>query len=99
LVSLYRDHAAKIFEWLHELADLHGISGAEYDNANLAQILKSGGVGGMAGFFSGFSATTHSVVRLRRDSLCGFPQHDYTAKLHGVMNEPFSQLTVGEIST
>jgi len=42
LVSLYRDNAAKIFDssWLHQLADLHGVSGAEYDNTNLAQILK-----------------------------------------------------------
>jgi predicted acylesterase/phospholipase RssA len=40
LVSLYRDNAAKIFDssWLHELADLHGVSGAEYDNSNLANI-------------------------------------------------------------
>jgi patatin-like phospholipase/acyl hydrolase len=42
LVSLYRDNAGKIFDasWLHELADLHGLSGAEYDNTNLANILK-----------------------------------------------------------
>ncbi len=42
LVALYRDNAAKIFDasWLRELADLHGISGAEYDNTNLAGILK-----------------------------------------------------------
>jgi patatin-like phospholipase/acyl hydrolase len=42
LVSLYRDNAARIFDssWLHELADLHGLSGAEYDNTNLVEILK-----------------------------------------------------------
>ena len=42
LVALYRDNAAKIFDasWLHELADLHGLSGAEYDNTNLANILR-----------------------------------------------------------
>jgi len=43
LVSLYQDNAARIFDasWLHELADLHGLSGAEYDNRNLESILKS----------------------------------------------------------
>jgi patatin-like phospholipase/acyl hydrolase len=43
LVSLYQDNAARIFDasWLHELADLHGLSGAEYDNSNLESILKS----------------------------------------------------------
>jgi patatin-like phospholipase/acyl hydrolase len=42
LVALYRDNAGKIFDasWRHELADLHGLSGAEYDNTNLANILK-----------------------------------------------------------
>lgn len=42
LVSLYKDNAARIFDssWLHELADLHGLSGAEYDNTNLTNILK-----------------------------------------------------------
>jgi patatin-like phospholipase/acyl hydrolase len=41
LVSLYQDNASKIFDdsWLHELADLHGVSGAEYENANLISIL------------------------------------------------------------
>lgn len=43
LVSLYQDNAARIFDasWLHELADLHGLSGAEYDNTNLESILKT----------------------------------------------------------
>jgi patatin-like phospholipase/acyl hydrolase len=42
LVSLYRDNATRIFDssWLHELADLHGLSGSEYDNSNLIAILK-----------------------------------------------------------
>jgi len=41
LVALYQDNAAKIFDasWTRELADLHGISGAEYDNSNLQNIL------------------------------------------------------------
>ena len=40
LVALYQDNAAKIFDasWTRELADLHGISGAEYDNSNLQNI-------------------------------------------------------------
>jgi patatin-like phospholipase/acyl hydrolase len=43
LVDLYQNNAAKIFDtsWLHELADLHGLAGAEYDNSNLAAILKT----------------------------------------------------------
>jgi len=42
LVALYQNDAAKIFDasWTRELADLHGISGAEYDNSNLQNILK-----------------------------------------------------------
>jgi patatin-like phospholipase/acyl hydrolase len=41
LVALYRDNASKIFDdsWLRDLADLHGLAGAEYDNNNLKQIL------------------------------------------------------------
>ena len=44
LVSLYQDNAARIFDaaWLHELtADLHGLSGAESTDTNLASILKA----------------------------------------------------------
>lgn len=42
LVSLYQDNGAKIFDssWLRELADLHGLSGSEYDNTNLEEIIK-----------------------------------------------------------
>src|SRR5689334_20922503 len=41
LVALYRDNAAKIFDssWLHELTDLGGLAGAEFDNKNLEHIL------------------------------------------------------------
>jgi patatin-like phospholipase/acyl hydrolase len=41
LVALYRDNAPKIFDksWLHDLAELDGLAGAEYDNRNLELIL------------------------------------------------------------
>jgi len=41
LVAIYRDEAGRIFDetWLHELADLDGLSGADYDNTNLKEIL------------------------------------------------------------
>jgi len=40
-VAIYRDEAGRIFDetWLNELADLDGLSGADYDNKNLKEIL------------------------------------------------------------
>lgn len=42
LISLYLDNGKKIFDdsWFDDLRDLGGLSGADYDQANLAKILK-----------------------------------------------------------
>lgn len=42
LVALYRDNASRIFDdsWLRDLANLNGLSGSDYDNKSLKQILQ-----------------------------------------------------------